>query len=595
MSPTQTAKKPRPAASPARAASAPEVADADRERIDAALDALADGRRVWPHLTLTQRMRLLERLHETLAAHAEEWAETAAAIAGLAPDSPLRGEVWLEGPHNAVTTVDALRATLAKLAAGHSPLDGIDLVPAPGGRLRAQTFPLTVADSLLLSGFTGEVWFEPGATADELRAAGGLGQLTPTEPAEIGLVLGAGNVASIPFADVLTELFAHNRVILLKVNPTHDRLLPVFERVLAPLIEPGLVRIVSGGGEVGAYLTQHPAVEHVHITGAAATLDTIVWGTGPQAKRRRRENRPVVRKPVTAELGGVSPIIVVPGRWTDADLAYQAENIATMRLENSGHNCIAGQVVVVSSDWDQRDAFLDALRDAYGSAPHRTPWYPGAQARLDAAASDYPDATWFADRTRALVEIDGDADPRALEQTEYFAPVLGVISLPGNGQEFLDAAVARANSALAGTLGANVLIDPDTEAALGDGFERAIADLRYGAIAINTWTAFVFMMPTLTWGAYPGNTLQDPGSGIGIVHNALLLDRAERSVARGPFRPFPRSAGALTGRGRFSVLPKPPWFVTSRTGAAVCEDFTRYRLTPDARTLSRIVAGALRS
>ncbi|GAA3635811.1 aldehyde dehydrogenase family protein [Microbacterium awajiense] len=594
MSPTTPAKKPHPAASRERAANAPDIADDERERLDDALHALGEGRHLWPHLTLTQRMRLLERLHETLAAHAEEWAETAAAIAGLAPDSPLRGEVWLEGPHNAVTTVDALRATLAKLAAGRSPLDGVDLEPAPGDRLRAHAFPLSAADSLLLSGFTGEVWFEPGATADELRAAAGLGQLTPTEPAELGLVLGAGNVASIPFADVLSELFAHNRVILLKVNPTHDRLLPVFERVLAPLIEPGLVRVVRGGAEAGAYLTRHPAVEHVHITGAAATLERIVWGTGPQAKRRRRENRPLVRTPISAELGGVSPIIVVPGRWTDADLAYQAENIATMRLENSGHNCIAGQVVMISADWDQRDAFLAALRHAYGSAPHRTPWYPGAQSRLDAAASDYPDAAWFADRTRALVEID-DADPRALEQTEYFAPVLGVVSIPGNGQEFLDAAVARANSALAGTLGANVLIDPDTEAALGEGFERAIAELRYGAIAINTWTAFVFMMPTLTWGAYPGNTLQDPGSGIGIVHNALLLDRVERSIGRGPFRPFPRSAGAIAGPGRFSVLPKPPWFVTSRTGASVCEDFTRYRLAPNARTLSRIVTGALRS
>ena len=58
----------------------------------------------------------------------------------------------------------------------------------------------------------------------------------------------------------------------------------------------------------------------------------------------------------------------------------------------------------------------------------------------------------------------------------------------------------------------------------------------------------------------------------------VLLDRVERSVVRGPFRPFPHSAGALTGRGRFSVLPKPPWFVTSRTGAAVSEGFTRFRM-----------------
>src|SRR5690606_19686160 len=102
--------------------------------------------------------------------------------------------------------------------------------------------------------------------------------------------------------------------------------------------------------------------------------------------------------------------------------------------------------------------------------------------------------------------------------------------LPGTGQSFLDAAVAHANDALAGTLGANLLIDPATEQSLGTGFERALAALRYGSIAVNAWTAFGFITPTLTWGAYPGNDIREVGSGIGVVHNALLLDGVERSV-----------------------------------------------------------------
>ena len=134
---------------------------------------------------------------------------------------------------------------------------------APGGRVRAHVFPLNAVDGLLLSGFTGEVWFEPGVTAEEARRAAGLGQLTPTDPGGIGLVLGAGNVTSIPVLDVLYELLSSNRVALLKLNPTQDPLAAVFERALAPLIEPGFVRIVRGDGGVGAYLTQHPAIGHV--------------------------------------------------------------------------------------------------------------------------------------------------------------------------------------------------------------------------------------------------------------------------------------------------------------------------------------------
>ena len=75
--------------------------------------------------------------------------------------------------------------------------------------------------------------------------------------------------------------------------------------------------------------------------------------------------------PAAAELGGVSPIIVVPGRWSAADLRFQAEHIATMRLHNAGHNCIAGQVVILSADWPQRNAFLKELRRALAAAPAR--------------------------------------------------------------------------------------------------------------------------------------------------------------------------------------------------------------------------------
>ncbi len=593
-----TPPNPTPASEREAAASGPASpgpGPAEREDLDAAVDQLEAGSRTWTHLTLGQRARLLDRLSASVAAVAEEWADVAATSKSLEPGHPLRGEEWLGGPYAVLVALDAYRSTLAALAKGANPLDGVRTDAAPGGRVRAHVFPLSRIDGLLLSGYTGEIWFEPGVTVAQARRTAGLAQLTPTTPGGIGLVLGAGNVTSIPVLDVLYELLAHNRVALLKVNPTQDAMVPVFERALAPLIEPGLLRIVAGGPDVGAYLTQHPGIAHVHITGAAPTFDAIVWGTGADAASRRLENRPRLQKPITAELGGVSPIIIVPGEWSAADLTYQAEHVATMRLQNSGHNCIAGQVVLLSADWPQRDAFLVALRTAFDAAPQRAVWYPGSDKKLAAAASGYEDARWQAGGTRLLVEIGPDDDATALETTEYFAPVLGVVSLEGRGQEFLDAAVAHANDRLVGTLGANVLIDPDTQAALGDGFERAVAELRYGTVSINSWTAFGFLTPTLTWGGYPGATLQNVESGIGVVHNALLLDGVERSVTRGPFRPFPRSVRSVFGAGTFSVLPKPPWFVTSRTGAAVSEGFTRFRMDQDWARLARTMLQAFRA
>jgi acyl-CoA reductase-like NAD-dependent aldehyde dehydrogenase len=598
MTSASTSASPATTAKPAPKAESPALGEGERERLDTAVDALQVGARTWTALTVAQRVTLLRAVRTSVAATAEDWANTAAASKGLDAKHPLRGEEWLSGPYSVIGALDAYIETLSRLASGANPLDGITVDRAPGGRTRVRAFPLTGIDKFLLSGFTGEVWLEPGITPSAARASAGLAQRTPTESGGVGLVLGAGNVTSIPVLDVLYELLAHNRTALLKVNPTQDSLVPVYKRALAPLIEPGFLRIVRGGPAVGAYLTGHPGLVHVHITGSAATFDTIVWGPSKgegaaATKRRRRENRPQLKKPITAELGGVSPIIVVPGAWTDADITYQAEHVATMRLQNGGHNCIAGQVVIMSSDWDQADAFRAALRRAYANAPERPIWYPGSPSRMELATDAYPDALVLGDRL--LVEIDADDDPTALETTEYFSPVLGVVTVPGTGQDFLDAAVAHANDKLQGTLGANLLIDPATEKSLGAGFERAIAALRYGSIAINSWTAFAFITPTLTWGAFPGGTIDEVGSGIGVVHNALLLDGVERSVLHGPFRPLPRSLPIANGGGRFTILPKPPWFVSARTGAAVSEGLTRYRVDGNVVGLLKTLTKALRA
>ncbi|KHK97240.1 aldehyde dehydrogenase [Microbacterium mangrovi] len=569
-----------------------------REPLDRAIAELGDGARVWSRLSVDQRAKLLDRVRAAVGTVADEWVDAASASKGLGPGHPLRGEEWMSGPYAALGALDGYIATLTALAEGRSPLDRVGLGVAPGGRTRVKAFPTVGMDRILLSGFSGELWLEPGVSADEARAEAGLGQRTPGEEAGVGLVLGAGNITSIPFLDVLYELLAFNRVSILKVNPTQDAVVPVFERALAPLIELGFVRIVRGGGDVGAYLTQHPGIGHVHITGSAVTFDAIVWGTGEEAATRKAAGTPKLTVPITAELGGVAPIIVVPGAWTEADLRFQAQHIVTMRLHNSGHNCIAGQVVIVSRDWPQRDRFLSELRKAYAAAPERPVWYPRADEKLQAAEEAYPDAQRLGDGTRLLVEITGTEDPTAVETTEYFAPVLGVVTLSGTGQEFLDTAVAHANDELTGTLGANVLIDPATEAALGSGFEKAIADLRYGGIAINAWTGVVFATPILSWGAFPGATLEDVQSGLGVVHNTLLVDRVERSVMRGPFRPFPRgAAGFLQPRGlaQGTILPKPPYFVDSRTNTEVAAGLTRWHIGHSVPGLVATLTKAMKS
>ncbi|TFC80738.1 aldehyde dehydrogenase family protein [Cryobacterium sp. TmT2-59] len=591
MTTTEPMPVPAPATTaPAHATTTAAAAAEMFARADRMIAELAAGEQRWAQTTLPQRVALLAEVHAAVAAQAEAWATTASRIKGLDADSPLGGEEWISGPYPLLTAAATLQQSLTRISRGTSPLAGARFGRAPGGRVTVRVLPHTAHEALLLHGFTAEVWMPPGVTADTVRSRAGLAELHPERTGGIGLVLGAGNITSIPPLDVLYELVAHNRVVLLKLNPVLEAMLPVYQAALAPLIEHGVLRILTGDGILGGYLAHHPGIVHVHITGSAATHDVVVYGAGPAGAERRAGGSPLLAKPITSELGGVAPIIVLPGNWSRRDLRYQAEHVATQRLHNGGYNCIAGQVVVLSRDWAQKDAFLVELRAAIGRTPARPAWYPGSDGRVAKAAAAYPGAERLGDGGRLLVVV-GAGDPSAITATETFSPVLGVIELPGTGAEFLHAAVETVNRDFLGTLGANIIAEPRTIKSLGAGFREAVARLRYGTIAINTWTGLGFLTAAAPWGAYPGHTIDDVQSGIGIVHNALLIDSPERTVVSGPFRPFPHSVL----HGEFALFPKPPWFVTSRSGAATGRLLSRFAAHPSWLRMPRVFASAFRA
>lgn len=559
--------------------------------LDTALDDLVAGQWVWAKTSIADRIELLRRVHSSTGQHAQEWAEAAVQIKLIDPASPLVGEEWTAGPFAFLGGLDALIATLEKLAAGKSPLAGVRVRRAPGGRVQVPVLPATLTDRILFGGFSASVWLRPGVTEDDARRKAGLGELDPAESGGVGLVLGAGNITSITPLDVLYELIAHNRVVILKVNPILDRLTPALSAALQPLIDYGVLRIVSGGADVGAYLTHHPDVRHIHITGSVATHDVIAFGPGLDGAARKAAGKPLLDKPMSSELGGVAPVIVVPGRWSDADLRFQAEHVATQRLHTAGHTCVSSQILILSRDWPQREAFLEELRRALDEAPARPPWYPGAADRLAGLAdrSVYVEHHGQAG-DRLIINLDA-GDPLRFQTTEAFATALGVRTLPGTGGRFLASAIELANTELMGTLGAGIIIDPRTERALGSPIDELIAPLRYGTIGINAWSGVGFFTARATWGAYPGHSLEDAQSGIGVVHNAYLLDDTERTVVRGPFRPFPRSVF----HGEMSTSPKPPWFVTARSAAVTGRRIAQYAAKPGVGRLAGVVAAAMRA
>ncbi len=564
--------------------------------LDRAVADLKAGKDAWARTSVEERILLLNEIKDATMTVAESWATTAARKKQIPAGSPLVGEEWLSGPYAMLSACNALIETLLQLEE-KAFLRRLPLRDLPTGQIAAKVFPASLWDRLLLSGVTAEVWMQPGVTRANLaeHVAGAYDLPEENRVGRIALVLGAGNIASIAPLDALHKLFAEHRATLLKLNPINDYLIDVLQVALRPLIVRNALRIVRGGADVGQYLCEHPGVDEIHITGAEASHDAIVWGIGDEGRRNRQRGTPRNSRRITSELGGVGPTIVVPGPWSDADIAFQAEHIATQKLHNDGFNCIACQILIVPEAWDRTDPLMRKVEQALKTAPPRAPYYPGAQRRLADFAARGRSAATIArgDDGEFWVVVPAVSDGDAwLETNEVFAPAIAIRRLPDADPEaFLAAAIRYANERLRGTLGANILIHPETIARIGQRrFDELLAELRYGCIAVNAWAGLGFLMARAPWGAFPGHTLDDVVSGVGFVHNALLFDRPERTIVRGPFRPFPRSILAR----EMTLLPKPPWFVTNRTQDRVGRLLTAFEYRPSWLKLPRIFVNALR-
>jgi len=398
------------------------------------------------------------------------------------------------------------------------------------------------------------------------------------------VVLGAGNQSSIPPMDVLTKLVVDDEVCILKMNPVNEALGPVLADALRPLIDLGALEICYGGLEVGQHLTDHPSITSIHITGSAAAHDAILFGAGPDGAARKAAATPRITKPITSELGCVSPVLVVPGEWSDKELDYQARQVVAMLAYNCGFNCNGARLIVVASDWPQRERFEALVKEKLAATPTRRAYYPTAEATHARFIERYPKATqWGTPKPGELpwtvLEGVGVEEGEYALENEPWCGIFSFVTLESKGAtDYLVQAVRFANDRCWGTLSVNLLIDPRTERAISETFEQAIADLRYGAIAVNCWSGLAYGLVNATWGAFPGHPSTDIQSGQGVVHNGLLLDHPQKSVVRAPF----------------VMSPTPAWFTDHRNNVALGRVMTRFEADPSWLRVPKIALTALR-
>ena len=183
----------------------------------------------------------------------------------------------MSGPWALLYALNRYIRTMHDLARDGAPhIDASRVHERADGQVTVDVFPNAFYDRLLLSGVRAQVWMQPGVTRDNLQSTTAVWYRQSAPQPRVALVLGAGNIASIPPLDVLYKLIADGAVCILKMNPVNEYLGPIFEDALKPLVDGGFLRFAYGGAEVGKLLCNHPLVDEIHITGSDRTFNAIV-------------------------------------------------------------------------------------------------------------------------------------------------------------------------------------------------------------------------------------------------------------------------------------------------------------------------------
>ena len=546
------------------------------------LEKVSSNREKWATLSISQRLEILEEMEEIRKSiSVEEWFKLSGSdglsMMGLCSGTDVGDMEAAKLAFLFVLFYQLILGSYKELYEMRvkNTLPGVSSFKtrkAINGQICVETFPTFKASKSpvsVLVGCKGEVWLDPNVTKTEKDLK--LYQYADNDDVEkkpgLMLVLGAGNHALLAILDIFYGLFKKNCVVYMKLHALRAYIEPLLRRLFQPLIKRGFLELEQHTTvERSNALVHHPLVAAVHLTGGKATHDAIAWGADPKEQMKNKENNnPVLKVPLTSELGAVSPWVVVPARYTTAELKSQAGLVASFIYENASCNCSAAKVVVISETWEQKDDFLKLVEDGLAEYTLPVPYYPGCSQRWQGFQEKYPSAKLIYDHSGEGIKerqlskpllskeatllpylaIDLTVDLSTKEgrdaaekeyafKTEPFTPVYTVARLQNTStlEGFCKTAATFCNDYLYGTLSGTVTVKPEIqqEAAV----QQLIADLHYGSIGVNIWGGYCIMFVEGGWGAFPGESLNNVQSGIGRVYNALGIEGFQKTVLVGP-------------------------------------------------------------
>lgn len=216
----------------------------------------------------------------------------------------------------------------------------------------------------------------------------------------------------------LGPALATGNTVVLKPSARTPLTALAFARILAEILPPGVVNVVSGSGaEIGDALVAHPKVRMVAITGDTATGKHVAKIASDTLKR------------LHLELGGKAPIIV----FDDADIGLAAETLRFAGYWNAGQDCTAATRVLAGPA--VYDKFVSALADQVRTIKWGDP-AEGDDIEMGSliAAAQADKVQGMVDRARAGAEIVVGGE-RPDRPGAYYAPT--VIAGPDQKSEII--------------------------------------------------------------------------------------------------------------------------------------------------------------
>ncbi|MFL1463003.1 aldehyde dehydrogenase family protein [Roseococcus sp. DSY-14] len=314
---------------------------------------------------------------------AEALAELRAA--GPAPSLPERRAALLALRRVMLARAEAVAAAAAADYGGRDPVD----------TLLADV--LLVADAARFAARRLRRWARPRRAAVPLPFWPARAWSEPVPKGVIGIMAPWNYPFQLSLGVAVDAVAAGNRVVLKPSEAT-----PACAALVADIVAeawPGLARVVQGGPEVAAAFAAAPW-DHLVFTGGTETGRKVMAAAAPHLT------------PLTLELGGKCPAIVLPG----ADLGRAARDILAAKAVNAGQTCIAPDTVLLVGH--PAAAFARAARAAGLGGLGTRVVNAAQQARLDRLAGD---AAREEAGGIALLPAAG-----ALAEEEIFGPLLAL-------------------------------------------------------------------------------------------------------------------------------------------------------------------------